>query len=73
MQEFEGAGLLAGFLVSGAGFVLFSYGKKMARAPQLVAGVVLFVAPYFLDSGLSTLSFGLVVSGLLYAAVRLGW
>lgn len=73
MQEFEGAGLLAGLLVSGTGFVLFSYGKKMSRVPHLVCGVTLFVGPYFIESGLATLVFGLAAVLLLYASVRLGW
>lgn len=37
--------LVAGLVVSTIGFSLFLYGKKQARAPQLVAGLVLMLLP----------------------------
>ncbi len=73
MQEFEGAGLIASLFVSGAGFVFFSYGKKMSRAPQMIFGGLLFVAPYFLDSGLAILAVGALLIGALKLVLRLGW
>ena len=35
---------------SGVGFVLLAYGKKEGRWPQLVAGLIFLVYPYFTDS-----------------------
>ena len=42
--------LFLSLVTSGMGFVLFMYGKKQERWPQLVAGIVLMVYPYFVDS-----------------------
>jgi hypothetical protein len=58
---------------SGAGFVLFMYGKKQQRWPQLVAGLLLMVYPYFANSVLSLAAIGAVIGGALTVAIRLGW
>lgn len=58
---------------SGAGFVLFMYGKKQQRWPQLVAGLLLMVYPYFANSVLSLAAIGAVIGGALTMAIRLGW
>jgi hypothetical protein len=65
--------LIAGFVVSGAGFVLFSYGRKMGRVPHIVAGLVLMVFPYFVPSVLLMLGIGAALCGLLYWATRAGY
>ena len=65
--------LMASFLVSGIGFVLFVYGRKLARLPQLVTGLALMIFPYFVNNAALALGIG---GGLLVAlavAVRLGW
>lgn len=41
---------VVGFLVSGVGFVLLSYGRKLQRPPQLLAGVLLLILPYVVPS-----------------------
>jgi hypothetical protein len=41
--------LLASFLIGSVGLVLFVYGKRMERMPQLVAGALLMVYPYFVS------------------------
>jgi hypothetical protein len=41
---------VVGFLVSCVGFVLFSYGRKLKRPPQLLSGIVLLVVPYFVPN-----------------------
>jgi hypothetical protein len=65
--------LFASFFVSGVGFVLFSYGRKMSRPPQLVGGLVLLIFPYLVSNVVwMLLIFGLIV-GLLWVATRLGW
>jgi hypothetical protein len=64
---------MASFLVSGIGLVLLVYGRRFARLPQLVVGLLLCVFPYFVNSTGLTLGIG---AGLLLAlgvAVRLGW
>ena len=65
--------LFLSLIPSGVGFVLFVYGKKQQRWPQLTAGLVLMVYPY-----LATTTTALVVGGLLigiglWGAIRLGW
>lgn len=65
--------LLVGFLVSGAGFVAFTYGKRQRRLPQMLAGVALMVMPYFVES----LALELLLAGsllaLMWGAVRAGY
>jgi hypothetical protein len=72
-MHFSGNELLASLLVSSIGFVLFVYGRKLARAPQLIAGVVLMVFPYFVSSALVTLLIGGGLLAGLGIVVRLGW
>jgi hypothetical protein len=47
MGGFTTASLFASIVISGVGLVLATYGKKMARPPQLVVGLVLLIYPYF--------------------------
>jgi len=58
---------------SGIGFVLFVYGKKQERWPQLVAGLLFMVYPYFVDSLLLLTVVGAIIGFALWAAVRAGW
>jgi hypothetical protein len=71
-MDFTFGSLMASFLVSGVGFVLCSYGRKMERAPQVLAGLVLLVAPYFVPGVWQTLLMGLGVGALLYGALWYG-
>ena len=45
MGSFTAGSLYASLVVSGIGLVLATYGKKMARLPQLVVGLVMLVCP----------------------------
>lgn len=72
-MTFDGSSFLASLVVSSVGFVLFVYGKRMTRAPQMVAGLLLLVGPYFLDGALGIVLAGAIVTGLLVAALRLGY
>lgn len=65
--------LIANFAVSGVGFVLFSYGRKMNRVPQVVIGLVLMVFPYFVPSVLVMVGIAALLCGLLYLATRAGY
>ena len=60
-------------IVGGVGFVLFVYGKKQDRWPQLVAGIVLMVYPYFVGSAIPMLLVGAGVLAGLWLAVRNGY
>jgi hypothetical protein len=55
------------------GFALFIYGRKAARGPQLVAGLLLMVYPYFVSSALQMFWIGAAIIGGLAGALWLGW
>lgn len=57
---------------SGVGFVLFVYGKKQDRWPQMVAGLLLMAYPYFATSLVSLVATGAVIGLILWYAIRLG-
>jgi len=71
-MEIDAGSLLMSILVSGVGFVAFSYGKKQHRLPQMVAGVTLMVFPYFVSSLWIMLLIAALVMGLMTVAIRLG-
>jgi hypothetical protein len=64
--------LMTSMLISTIGFGFFIYGKKAERMPQLFAGVVLMIYPYFIDSAGWMLGIGAVVMSALAIAVRNG-
>ena len=65
--------LFVSLIPSGIGFVLFVYGKKQARPPHLVAGLLLMVYPYFTPGLTSLAATGAVIGFALWYAVRVGW
>jgi hypothetical protein len=65
--------LFLSLIPGGLGFVLFVYGKKQQRLPQLVAGLVLLVYPYFTDSVAALAGVGVAIVAALWVAIRLGW
>ena len=71
--DLDANSLIAGFLVSGVGFVLFSYGRKMSRFPHIILGLVLMVFPYFVPGVLMMFGIAALLCGLLYLATRMGY
>ena len=71
-MELDANSLLAGLVVSGAGYVLFSYGRKQSRAPHVITGLVLMVFPYFVGNVLAMFGIAAAVGAALYVAVRSG-
>jgi hypothetical protein len=65
--------LFLSLLTSGVGFVLFVYGKKQQRWPQLVGGIVFSVYPYFTPSVGALVGVGTVLGVGVWAAIRMGW
>ena len=65
--------MFLGFVVGGIGFVLFVYGKKQQRMPQMIAGVAFMVYPYFADSVLLLVGIGAVIGGVLWWAIWTGY
>jgi hypothetical protein len=67
-------GSLFGSLIVGAiGFVLFVYGKKQNRMPQLIAGVILSVFPMLVSSLVLMAGITVGVIGGLVLALRAGY
>ena len=65
--------LLLSLIPGGAGFVLFVYGKKQQRWPQLVGGLAFMVYPYFTPTALSLVIVGAALGVSLWLAIRMGW
>jgi hypothetical protein len=65
--------LFLSLLTSGAGFVLFVYGKKQERLPQLLGGIALMIYPYFVSTVTATLAVGGAIVAAVWIAVRQGW
>lgn len=72
-MSFDPTWLFLSLIPSGAGFVLFVYGKKQERWPHLAAGLVLMVYPYFATTILSLVAVGAAIGAALWYAIRLGW
>ena len=64
--------LFISLIPSGIGFVLFVYGKKQDRCPQMAAGLLLMAYPYFATSLVSLVATGAVIGLILWYAIRLG-
>ena len=65
--------LMLSLIPSGIGFVLFVYGRKAGRWPQLVTGLALIVYPYFAGSAVTLAGVGVLLVGGLYLAIQAGW
>ena len=65
--------LFLSLITSGIGFVLFVYGKKQGRGPQLAGGLALMVYPYFVSTVTTMLVVGSVICAAVWLAVRQGW
>jgi multisubunit Na+/H+ antiporter MnhC subunit len=72
-MSFDPGVLFLSLLTSGIGFVLFMYGKKQERPPQLVAGLVLMIYPYFVSSLLMNVVVGAGILAVMWLAIRQGW
>jgi hypothetical protein len=65
--------LFLSLIPSGIGFVLFVYGKKQARWPQLVGGLLFMVYPYFTPNVASLVGVGMGLGAVLYFLISAGW
>ncbi len=71
-MDLSASGLLSSLLVSSVGYVLFHYGRKSVRTPQLVSGLVLMVFPAFVSGALLMLSIGAAILLGLWVSLRAG-
>ena len=65
--------LFLSLVPSGVGFVLFVYGKKQGRMPQLIVGLLMMGYPYLTGSVTTLIGVGLLLGLGLWYALRLGW
>lgn len=72
-MSLDPAWLFASLIPGGIGFVLFVYGKKEGRWPQLTAGLLLMAYPYFTPGLISLVATGAAICLALWYAIRLGW
>ena len=72
MAGFTTTALIASLLISSVGLGLTSYGKKMARLPQLVAGLVLLVYPYFVPAVVPMVIVAVVLLAAMWLAIQRG-
>jgi predicted phage tail protein len=72
-MSFDPTWLFASMIPGAFGFVLFVYGKKQQRWPQLIAGLLLMVYPYFTPSLTALAATGGVIGLALWYAIRMGW
>jgi hypothetical protein len=70
---FDPLWLFLSLIPGGIGFVLFVYGKKQERPPQLVAGLSMMVYPYFATDVASLVVVGALIGLACWGAIRLGW
>jgi hypothetical protein len=72
-MSFDPMWLFLSLIPSGAGFVLFVYGKKQQRWVLMVAGIVFTVYPYFTESIGALVGVGAVLGAGTWIAVKGGW
>jgi len=72
-MSLDPAWLFLSLIPSGAGFVLFVYGKKQGRWPHLATGLALMVYPYLATTVVSLVAIGVALGVALWCAVRAGW
>jgi len=64
--------LFSSLVVSSVGFGLYLYGKKQARCPHLIVGIVMMGFPYFVPGALAMFGVAGALGLGLVLAVRSG-
>ena len=72
-MNFDPTWIFLSLIPGGIGFVLFAYGKKLQRWPQMIAGILLMVYPYFATTVMSLTVEGAAICAGLWLAIRLGY
>jgi hypothetical protein len=65
--------LFVGLIASGAGFILFSYGRKPLRPPFVIGGIALMLYPYFASTVTQLVAGAAVIAAGIWLAIRWGW
>ena len=72
-MSFDPIWLFWSLIPSGIGFVLFVYGKKQQRLPQLVAGLAFMIYPIFTTTLVSMSIVGALLGAGLFWAIKEGF
>ena len=72
MAGFTTASLFVALVISSVGLGLTGYGKKAARIPQLVAGLVMLVYPYFVTAVVPMVIVAVVLLAVMALAIARG-
>ncbi len=71
-MDLDANAILLSLAIGSVGLGFFVYGKKQGRLPQMVAGVLLLVYPYFVSNLVVMAAIGALVLALMWVALRLG-
>jgi hypothetical protein len=71
-MDIDTGSFVASLVVSAIGFVVFGYGKRQQRVPQVVVGLVLMGFPYLVPSVPVMAGIAAVLLAGLWLAIRLG-
>lgn len=72
-MNFDPTWVMLSLIPSGIGFVLFAYGKKQNRWPQLAGGLLFMIYPYFTQSVAALVGVGAALAAAIYYALQAGW
>jgi len=72
-MSFDPTLLFLSLISGGIGLVLFIYGRKQQRPPQLVAGLALMAYPYLVSTVMMTVVVGIAIVLALWVAIKQGW
>jgi hypothetical protein len=72
-MNFDPTWIFLSMIPGGLGFVLFMYGKKLQRWPQMIAGLLLMGYPYLTTTIMSMTVVGVLICAGLWLALRMGY
>lgn len=72
-MDLSSGGLFLSLIIGSVGTVLFIYGKKQGRFPQMIAGIVLVAYPYFVSNLWVMGGIAVAICAAVWGAVRMGY
>ena len=72
-MSFEPNALFLSIVLGFVGLALFLYGRRTARMPHIVAGLLFMVYPYFTPTIEWTFGVGVAIGAGLWWALWMGW
>jgi hypothetical protein len=72
-MTFDPTFLFLSLIPSSIGLVVFLYGRKNRRWPQLAAGLLLMLSPYLVSTVVSLITADAAIGAALWYALRAGW